>query len=168
MKKKDDALYVETYNCDVTQLPKPDWAIRAKKQIYRPDYVLSHFVHYSTITKGILESVVNKPTSKLKYKESSSSERFTNELDEAVMLHTKTTAPGDTRKWFDWCKFGFKGNHRQQCRVGFPYPDSTSTGETSTKDGYGHNCYTNTKLTNVFIPKLKQAMQIRQKKRQSK
>ena len=152
----------------MTQFPKPDWAQRAKKQIYRPDFVLSHFVHYSTITEGILESPAQNPSWNLRYKENSLTERFTRELDEAVMLHTKTTVPGDTRKWFDWCKFGFKGNHRQQCRVGFPYPSSTNTGETSTEDGYAHNCYTNSRLTNIFIPKLKQAMKIRQEKIQNK
>ena len=32
--------------------PKPDRAERAKKQIYRPSYVLNHYVHYSTATQG--------------------------------------------------------------------------------------------------------------------
>ena len=48
-----DATYLESYNCDPEPLPKPEWSFRAKKQIFRTDYVLYHYVHYSTITKGM-------------------------------------------------------------------------------------------------------------------
>lgn len=47
-----DNTYLETYNCDPAPLPKPLFATRARKQIFRSDYVLYHYVHYSSVTKG--------------------------------------------------------------------------------------------------------------------
>jgi hypothetical protein len=47
--------YLATYNCEPTTHPKPQWAWRARKQIYRPDFVLNHFVHYSLVTRRILD-----------------------------------------------------------------------------------------------------------------
>jgi hypothetical protein len=48
--------YLATYNCEPTTHPKPHWAWRARKQIYRPDFVLNHFVHYSLVTRRILDN----------------------------------------------------------------------------------------------------------------
>jgi hypothetical protein len=162
LKKRDDVPYIEAYNCDFTPLPKPTWSDRAKKQIYRPDYVLSHFVHYSTITKDILEThaeaeAVGKRWNHFFY-EREKNERFTNELEEAVMVHTKTTVPGNTKGYKETCKFGFIETWKFKCRVGFPIPDNKLDVNASRSDGYKHNCYTNEKLTNVFIPKLKEAL----------
>ncbi|KAL3927910.1 MAG: hypothetical protein SGBAC_012882, partial [Bacillariaceae sp.] len=53
--KADNVTFLEAYNCDSSPLPKPKYADRAKKQIYRTDYVLNHFVHYSTVTKPYME-----------------------------------------------------------------------------------------------------------------
>ena len=47
--------YLATYNCEPTTHPKPQWAWRARKQLYRPDFVLNHFVHYSLVTRRILD-----------------------------------------------------------------------------------------------------------------
>ena len=47
---------METYNCEPTKLPKPQsWAWRAKKQIYKPEFVLNHFVHYSVVTRLVMD-----------------------------------------------------------------------------------------------------------------
>lgn len=35
LKVKDGALFAEAYNCDFEKSPKPEWATRAKKQLYR-------------------------------------------------------------------------------------------------------------------------------------
>lgn len=45
----DNATFLDAYNCDSSSLPKPSWADRARKQIYRADYVKYHFVHYATV-----------------------------------------------------------------------------------------------------------------------
>jgi hypothetical protein len=54
-RKDPNKTYLATYNCEPTTHPKPHWAWRAKKQLYRPDFVLNHFVHYSLVTKEILD-----------------------------------------------------------------------------------------------------------------
>ena len=48
--KSDAKTYLETYNCEYIKTPKPERFARAMKQLYRPNFVLSHFVHYSTVT----------------------------------------------------------------------------------------------------------------------
>lgn len=165
VEKKHDALFVETYNCDFIPLPKPDWADRARKQIYRTDYVLTHFVHYSTITRGhamtYKEAQEKKLPWKFQYSDRYPTERFTKEDSEAVMLHSKTTPPGDTKNWKKFCKSGAKLAHNQKCRVGFPILNNKPKKGSANANGYEYNCYTNIKLTNEFIPKLKIAMQNR-------
>ena len=76
--KSEDKTYLETYNCEYIKSPKPERFSRAmvsirfmyllvslcyythlisccytQKQFYRPDFVLSHFVHYSTVTVSV-------------------------------------------------------------------------------------------------------------------
>ena len=119
-------------------------------------------MHYSTITKDILlthaeAEAVGKRWNHFFY-EREKNERFTNELEEAVMVHTKTTVPGNTKGYKETCKFGFIETWKFKCRVGFPIPDNKLDVNASRSDGYKHNCYTNEKLTNVFIPKLKEAL----------
>lgn len=162
--KKHNATFIETYNCDFDPLPKPDWADRARKQIYRPDYVVSHFVHYSTITKGILETakeMIEKGKGHFDYwyRENKKSERFVDEINEAVMLHTKTTVPGNTKWYWKFCKVGFKGRWNEKCRVGFPIPGNKKVeGAGTAEDNYEYNCYTNEKITNIYAPKLRELM----------
>jgi hypothetical protein len=162
MKKMGNATFLETYNCDFVPLPKPDWAERAKKQIYRPDYVLSHFVHYSTITKGILGTYKEKKDRgkawSYWYTESKESERFVNELEEAVMIHSKTTVPGNTKGYERICKLGFKGKWNEKCRIGFPIPGNLKVENATTPEGYELNCYTNEQVTDIYAPKLREAM----------
>ena len=49
-KVREDLTFLQTFNCDQEEPPRKN-VMPAEKQIYRPDYVLLHFVHYSTITK---------------------------------------------------------------------------------------------------------------------
>jgi len=42
IEKDVGATFLESYNCDSGGSPKPSWAERARKQIYRTDYVLYH------------------------------------------------------------------------------------------------------------------------------
>jgi hypothetical protein len=36
--------------------PRPEWADRARKQLYRSDYVLYDFVHYAAVTQEYLST----------------------------------------------------------------------------------------------------------------
>jgi hypothetical protein len=42
---------LQAYNCDRQKPGEKKAKMPAEKQIYRPDYVKQHFVHYSTITE---------------------------------------------------------------------------------------------------------------------
>lgn len=44
-----DKTVLQTYNCDRQRGQKSE-KMPAEKQLYRPDYVKQHFVHYSTVT----------------------------------------------------------------------------------------------------------------------
>lgn len=41
---------LQSYNCDREKPGEKTKTMPAEKQIYRPDYVKHHFVHYSTVT----------------------------------------------------------------------------------------------------------------------
>ena len=93
-----NATFLEAYNCDSAGSPKPEWAERARKQVYIADYVLYHYVHYSTVTMGYIQDtyqhhVTGTGTSdsyRPYFRERPPTERPANELTEAVMVHTKT------------------------------------------------------------------------------
>jgi hypothetical protein len=52
---RHNTTYLSLYNCDTVKPPRPRKYFRNMKQIYRPDFVLSHFVHYSTVTRPMAE-----------------------------------------------------------------------------------------------------------------
>eukprot|EP00548_Thalassiothrix_antarctica_P002054 CAMPEP_0194153340 /NCGR_PEP_ID=MMETSP0152-20130528/56112_1 /TAXON_ID=1049557 /ORGANISM="Thalassiothrix antarctica, Strain L6-D1" /LENGTH=149 /DNA_ID=CAMNT_0038858569 /DNA_START=292 /DNA_END=738 /DNA_ORIENTATION=- len=87
LQKLSNATYLQAYNCD-SSIPKPDSADRAKKQIYRAEYVLNHFVHYSTATQSSsLEFHHTNTKKRQRWKQSylETSERVTDEHNEATM-----------------------------------------------------------------------------------
>lgn len=156
-------MFAEAYNCDFEPPPKPSWAERAKKQLYRPDYVLTHYVHYATVTRGLTQT--KEEAKKLKQKwyrqfhEWSATDITTDEVNQAVMLHTKTTVPEYTMEWKERCKVGVKPAHGENCRIGFPWPHNDQKGtEKANPEGYGYNCFTNEILSKVWIPRLRDAI----------
>ena len=163
---RDGSLFVEVYNCDFEKSPKPSWAERAKKQLYRADYVYAHYVHYATVTGGLLQT---KDEAKKKgepwymhFRETRKTDQFTDELNQAVMLHTKTTVPEYTTEWQTRCKEGVNAGHGKNCRVGFPWPQNNDNNpQKATPDGMGYNCFTNEKLNKYWIPKLRDAIEKR-------
>ena len=50
---RSNETFLRVYNCDFIKLPRPERFSRAMKQIYRPDFVFQHFVHYSCVTRPI-------------------------------------------------------------------------------------------------------------------
>ncbi len=126
---------------------------------------MMHYVHYATVTLGSLET---KEQAKQKnehwyqhFRESRTSDHITDELNQAVMLHTKTTVPEYTADWKTRCKEGYKPAHGQNCRVGFPWPLNNERSPEKGTDGMGYNCFTNEKLSNFWIPKLREAIRKR-------
>ena len=163
LKVQEGNLFAEVYNCDYEKSPKPQWAERAKKQLYRSDYVLAHYVHYATVTGGTVQTKEEADRATVDwhqhFRESRASDRFTDEIKQAVMLHTKTTVPEYTTEWQERCLAGITTAHGKDCRVGFPWPDNNDiTPEKSTAEGHGYNCFMNEKLRDFWIPKLREAI----------
>jgi hypothetical protein len=50
---KENVTFLRLYNCDNVRRPRPPRFSTNMKQIYRPAIVLSHFVHYSVVTRQI-------------------------------------------------------------------------------------------------------------------
>jgi len=111
LEKQPDATFLETYNCDGGGSPKPSWADRARKHIYRPDYCLYHYVHYATVTQRLLETYEDarkeNRTWRRTFSEHPPSERTADELTEVVMVHTKTTEAMTTTNWKTRCRFDY-------------------------------------------------------------
>jgi len=152
-----NATFMEAYNCDSSAIPKPEWAERARKQIYRADYVPYHYVHYSTVTNGLIEEYKDNPENwRRSYYEKT--ERTTDETNEALMLHTKTTQKEQTARWAQRCHYQFEKKWRG-CSVGFAWPNNTEDlANDHNKDGMQYNCFTNDNIENYWVPKLREAL----------
>lgn len=57
---RSNETFLSIFNCDSVKPPRPRGYFTNMKQIYRPDFVLSHFVHYSLITRDIAEYYLDK------------------------------------------------------------------------------------------------------------
>jgi hypothetical protein len=156
--------FPSAFSCDSAGSPKPAWAERARKQIYRPDYVLYHFVHYSTVTKGYLKTY--KEASEQgeswyrQYREHSPSEWTSDELSQVVMVHTKTIGRDLTFNYESGCKHN-RSKTWQKCLVAYPWPNDSTNKEPFDQIGMGYNCYVNRKVEDYWIPKLKEALKKR-------
>ena len=140
-KKKANATFLETYNCDKVPFPKPGWSWRAKKQIFQPSYVLHHFVHYSLVTKRLLDFPNEKSGF---FKDHAPYEKRVDEQKEAFMVHAKTTSPQATRNWRKLCQGDMK-----DCPIGITKDGSVY------QDVMNSNCFTHDSITAEFAPKLK-------------
>ena len=91
---------LQAYNCDRQKPGAKKEKMPAEKQIYRPDYVLHHFIHYSTVTA--MSDMNREDVEKLGHKWNPHSpfpdplSRFGDENKEGLMLHTKAVAHQDT------------------------------------------------------------------------
>jgi hypothetical protein len=150
---------LQAYNCDKTKpgdkREEPD---PAEKQIYRPDYVLHHFIHYTLVSEA--SRLNKKDTEKVglrwSYKTDDPLARYVNESSEALMLHAKAIAPHETNNWERACSGSFKG--RYVCRLGNPFPRNWN-GSTSDENDIKYNCYLNYKVEDYFLKLLKRDLQ---------
>jgi hypothetical protein len=112
-RKRPNATYLEAF-CEPLPFPRQYPETKTKmKQIYRPSFVLNHFVHYAAVTDLVntrpkFPRVVGYPI-----------ERRAKEFTEGYMLHTKTRLPRTTKGWntTDTCR-----DKPDKCSIGLPYP----------------------------------------------
>ena len=162
--KRSNVTYLQAYDCEKTTLPKPSFGWRAKKQIYRPSFVLNHFVHYSTVTHRIIEAPDEASPPFIQRRPY---ERRVDELTEAFMLHAKTTHPDSTKHWQNLCK-GTGEEEKKKCPIGFAYIQEENgrvvAGSERTKDGYARNCYQHKRIQNGIVPKLEKMLSHKKKR----
>jgi len=164
--KDPQKTYMETYNCEPTTHPKPEsWAWRAKKQIYRPEFVLNHFVHYPVVTRQILDKPL---ATSLRFYERAPFERRVDELTEGFLLHSKTTGADMTSKWQEHClQKGMSNKKNSNCKVGIPSPATIIGEEMNSLSGlngadlshaFESTCYRHGRVTREWVPKLEAAL----------
>jgi hypothetical protein len=137
------------------------------KQIYRPAYVLSHFVHYSSVTVDMSKYYKDYPTeTKAPYPEYidhySIHEHVLDELTEGVLIHAKTVLPDETLTRAKSCY----PNSTKVCSIGYachsttPFDDLTHT-KNVFKDLNGNfcNCWIDEYIENYWIPLLDIALE---------
>lgn len=127
-------------------------------QIYRTDYVLYHFVHYSTVTKALTETYAETLARGGSWKQRlmDRSQRVTDELNEAVMIHTKSIKREMTTGYEKRCRFDYDKKW-QGCWVAVPHPKEVSE-HAYDENGFEYNCYINEKVETYWAPKLREAM----------
>jgi Glycosyltransferase family 92 len=164
LRKKEDNTFLETYNCDGAGSPKPSWAERAKKEVYKSDFVLYHYVHYSTVTKDLLETQAQAGGrwSRL-FHQQKGRFRATDEVNEAVMVHTKSVVFDQTKRYkVEACHTNYTKKW-QGCFVGFPWPGGVAKVREEAYDARGlmYNCFINEKVEDYWVPRLQNALQKR-------
>lgn len=145
---------LQAYNCDRQKPGEKQSQMPAEKQLYRPDYVKHHFIHYSTVTA--LSELNKHETEKLGRKWNPHNpfpdplSRFGDEIGEALMLHTKAVATQDTVFWETTCSASYEGGG--YCRLGTPFPDDmTGVNISAGDDGWKFNCYVNHKIDDYWV-----------------
>jgi hypothetical protein len=162
--KLQNKTFLEAYNCDSTASPKPSWAERAKKQLFRTDYTIQKFVHYIPVSKINLITFREATEMGIKWESRTkeTAERATNDSEEATMIHAKTT---DGYLYAERCKYD-SGKKSSQCLIGYPWPTTSGMNETivhrmnnsfppQNEDGMGYNCFVNWKVQDYWLPRLR-------------
>lgn len=152
---------MQAYNCN-RQKGRKTQTVPAEKQIYRPDYVKQHFIHYSCITELTLwnrtewrNHLPHQPW--IVHLAADPLSRFADELTEATMLHTKAIARQDTSGWLHLCKDPDKG--KGFCRIGNPWPPGAEeAGVLADSNGWIYNCYIDEKIEHYWVPHLESAL----------
>jgi hypothetical protein len=146
---------LEAYNCDRQKPGNKSSTMPAEKQIYKADYVKQHFVHYSTVTES---TNLNPDEFRKKFGKRrpfpDPLSRFGDEVNEGLMLHSKSIARQDTAGWKTNCRKDQTRRSFDQCRIGIPWPEDGSNA-TSDENGWGYNCYVNPRIDNYWAPMVK-------------
>ena len=159
--------FLRIYNCDFIKPPRPERFARAMKQIYRPAFVLSHFVHYSTITADIARyyrdwSKHSAKNFSRRVRDVEWADAFLAELDEGVLVHAKSVLPYETMSRTEKCQTGSK----QSCPVGRVCPESTAFNDSIhtlnlfvDENNQFCNCWLNAHVEEYWVPRLERALQ---------
>lgn len=164
--------YLHTYNCEYIRPPKPQRFERARKQIYRPAYVWSHYVHYSTVTADYAETYdhfTQYHNSKDKFLSSARGpnwkrlhpEVFADELNQGGLIHARSVMPHETRRRSSECYL----NSKASCLTGHLCEDSVEFVDATHQDnvfqnpdGSYCNCWRNGVVEDYLVPQLQRQL----------
>jgi hypothetical protein len=122
-----------------------------------------HYVHYSTVTRGIMETYAEKTKHnehwQRRFGDNAPVQRNTDEIKEAVMVHTKILKRDMTSGFKIRCRFDYEKKW-QGCWVAYPWPQP-KTAATYNNEGMDYNCYMNEKVENFWVPRLREALKKR-------
>jgi hypothetical protein len=159
-------LLFHNLSCDYIGHPRPSRFLRAMKQIYQPAYVLSHFVHYSTVTKSMAEYYRDIPNHIARpYRKhlngNDNHERLLDELSEGVLIHTKSLLPHETTSRTTSCSNASKNT----CVVGYVCPKTTRFDDLTHTLNIFHddngkycNCWVDDHVETYWVPLLETAL----------
>jgi hypothetical protein len=153
--------FLRVYNCDYIKPPRPDRFQRAMKQIYRPAFVLSHFVHYSTVTTSMASYYHETRRHTKAITDNDWHDVFLDELTEGTLIHAKSVLPHETMTRTPSCKNASK----YSCAVGHVCPDSVEFDDGIHQKNLFHdengkycNCWINQHVEKYWVPKLVEAL----------
>jgi len=154
---------LQAYNCDRNPPGQKTKTMPAEKQLYRANYVTSHFVHYSTVTTLMEKNKTEFEKEGFKWKLAfpDPRQRFVDEVTEGLMIHSKSVATQDTAGWQRMCQLDnlkLPPRRRGRCRIGVPWPNHPDFSRNGTKEGWQYNCYVNDRVENYFVPRLENAL----------
>lgn len=160
---------LQAYNCDRAKPGQKTESMPAEKQVYRADYVVSHFVHYSVATILSEKNQTEYLKEGFKWKGRAfpdPRQRFANEVKEGLMIHTKAVARQDTAGWERMCHINntYLPIRRQGlCRLGVPWPDEghvyVEGAVNATPEGRAYNCFVNRQVEDYLVPLLKMKLE---------
>jgi hypothetical protein len=155
---RKNTTFLEGYNCDRQKPGQKTKVMPAEKQIYRPDYVTQHMIHYSTVTQTTNLKLGDFAQKFKRRTFPDPLSRFADEVEEALMLHSKAVARQDTANWERNCHKNYTGRSFDQCRLGIPWPDGeddTHHQSPHNEEGWLYDCYINKRIDNYWGPKLR-------------
>ncbi|VEU36348.1 unnamed protein product [Pseudo-nitzschia multistriata] len=159
--------FLQVHNCDFIRPPKPQRFQRAMKQIYRPSFVLLHFVHYSTVTTAMTQYTNTKLDQRNSWgrlkKQEAKHELFMDELTQGALVHARSVLPHETRRRSAECLLGSK----HDCTMGFLCNDDVQFFDKLHRDNVFQNpdksfcnCWRNKVIEEVLVPKLERLLSI--------
>ena len=159
----DKITLLQAYNCDADlpgQKHDPD---PAEKQLYRPDYVLQHFVHYAAVTTLLDKNRTEFEKEGFKWKRRGVDprHRFANETTEAFMLHAKSVAVHETSAYHRRCHVDnllLPPRKRGECYLGLPWPVVPAQNRTTNEAGLLYNCHLHPGIEHELVPRLTRAL----------
>eukprot|EP00934_Nitzschia_sp_Nitz4_P009445 Nitzschia sp. Nitz4//scaffold297_size22919//13964//15775//NITZ4_008523-RA/size22919-snap-gene-0.2-mRNA-1//1//CDS//3329546304//9435//frame0 len=177
--RKPGETFLKTYNCEYIRPPKPFRFERARKQIYRPSFVKSHYVHYSLVTSRHAETYSEfqqrEPNGRYMSQatgrtwQNSLPEVFANELSTGNLVHARSVLPVETRRRSHECKLYSPFS----CLMGYICEDTVKFDDEKHKenvfqnpDGTYCNCWKNNVVEDFLVPQLEKRLQeLRDKRR---